>query len=114
MKRPNNAMKRMIVSTAAIASIALSGCGGGLIAPEGPATNAFLDRVGTNCGKFSIGNQPINYLLDVNGNDVYFIDETSKLAAGSVDRSTYANDINAFYPTGANQAALDCIFDQLD
>ncbi|MBK5967116.1 hypothetical protein CCR95_24360 [Thiocystis minor] len=106
-------MKRIFFSTA-IAWFTLSGCNGGLIAPEGPARNAFLDQVATHCGKLSIGNQPINYLLDVNGNDVYFVDETSKLAAGRVNQATYADDINAFYPTGTNQAALDCIFAQLD
>jgi hypothetical protein len=91
----------------------LAGCGGGLVAPEGPATNAFLDQVGSRCGKLSIGSQPISFLMDMNSNDVYFVDETSKLAAGEIDRATYASDINSFYPAGDNQAALDCIFDQL-
>lgn len=92
---------------------ALSGCGGGLIAPEGPQSNAFLNRLSANCGKLSIGNQPIDYLLDFNSNDVYFIDEASKLSAGEIDQATFANDINSFYPTGTNQRALDCIFAQL-
>jgi len=98
----------------AILSLALTGCGSGILAPEGPVTNAFLNRVAINCAKLKIGNQPIDFLLDVNGDDDYFIDETSKLAVGSVDKATYAEDINAYYPTGTDQAALDCIFDQLD
>lgn len=106
-------MKRMTLSTT-IVLFGLTGCGGGLFAPEGPATNAFLDQVAANCGKLNIGKQPINFLLDVSSNDVYFVDETSKLAVGQVDQSTYTDDINSFYPAGANQAALDCIFDQLD
>ncbi|NEX21309.1 hypothetical protein G3480_13465 [Thiorhodococcus mannitoliphagus] len=106
-------MKRIILSTA-IALFGLSGCGDGMLAPEGAASNAFLDKVDANCGKLKIGNQPINYLLDVNGDDVYFIDETSKLYAGEVDQSTYTTDINGFYPTDTNQPALDCIFDQLN
>ena len=97
----------------AATALALSGCGGGLIAPEGPQSNAFLNQVSANCGKLSIGNQPIDYLLDVNSNDVYFIDEASKLSAGEIDKATFANDINSFYPTGTNQPALDCIFAQL-
>ncbi len=97
----------------AITALVLAGCGGGLIAPEGAQSNAFLDRISANCGKLSIGNQPIDYLLDVNSNDVYIIDEASKLSAGEIDKATFANDINSFYPTGTNQRALDCIFAQL-
>lgn len=97
-----------------LASLTTAGCGGGLVAPEGPESNAFLDQVAANCGKLSIGKQPINYLLDVNSNDVYFVDELSKLAAGEIDKATFASDINGFYPSGSNQRALDCIFAQLD
>ncbi len=97
----------------AVTTLALSGCGGGLVAPEGAQSNAFLNQVSANCGKLSIGNQPIDYLLDFNSNDVYFVDEASKLSAGEIDKATFANDINSFYPTGTNQRALDCIFTQL-
>jgi hypothetical protein len=98
----------------AVAAIALTGCGGNLVAPEGSASNAFLDQVDANCGNLNIGSQPIRYLLSGQGNDTYFIDQTSKLSAGEIDRSTYTNDINSFYPAGANSRALDCIFAQLD
>lgn len=93
---------------------ALAGCGGSLVAPEGPQTNAFLNKVDANCGKLNIGAQPIGYLLGANSDDTYFVDETSKLAAGRIDQSTYASDINAFYPAGDNSAALDCVFAQMD
>lgn len=96
----------------ALAALALPSCGGGLIAPEGRESNAFLNQVAAKCGKLSIGNQPIDYLLDVNSNDVYFVDEASKLSAGEIDKATFTGDINTFYPTGSNQRALDCIFAQ--
>lgn|GEM_PF-4347088 len=87
--------------------------GGDLVAPEGPQSNAFLDQVAANCGKLTIGTQPIDDLLDVNSNDVYFLDEASKLPSGKFDKATSVSDINAFYPTGGNERALNCIFTQL-
>jgi hypothetical protein len=89
--------------------ILASACGGSLVAPEGPASNAFLDKVDQQCGKLSIGSQPINYLLDINSNDTTFLDETAKLGAGTIDAQTYATDINSFYPTGDNAAAISCV-----
>lgn len=96
---------------AALASLTLlvAGCGGSLIAPEGPASNAFLNRVEARCGKLSVGSQPINYLLGSSSDDTTFIDETTKLGAGMIDAATYASDINSFYPMGDNQAAIDCV-----
>lgn len=49
----------------------------------------------------------------MNSDDTYFVDESSKLYFGRVSRDQYASDIDAFYPGGANQDALACIFDQL-
>jgi hypothetical protein len=95
-------------------STGLAACGGGLVAPEGPATNAFLDQVGNRCGKLNIGSQPIDYLLSDASDDTYFVDETSKLAAGEIDSATFADDINTFYPAGDNQAAITCITGLLD
>jgi hypothetical protein len=60
--------KRRTLLTA-VTTLALAGCGGGVIAPEGAQSNAFLDKVSASCGKLSVGNQPINYLLDVNSDD---------------------------------------------
>jgi hypothetical protein len=103
-------MKRPRLALAAVVSALLaSACGGTLVAPEGPESNAFLDRVDQRCGKLSIGSQPINYLLDVNSNDTTFLDETAKLGAGRIDAQTYASDINSFYPTGDNTAAISCV-----
>ena len=96
----------------------LPGCGGNPILSdrlvENEGAEAFLDRVAKNCGNLSIGNQQLKYLLGGNSDDTYFIDESSKLYFGAVERGAYASDINAFYPGGANQPALDCIFAQLN
>jgi len=80
---------------------------------ENRGAEAFLDQIAQNCGTLSVGNQQLKYLLDQSSDDIYFVDETSKLYFGRVDRHTYSADINAFYPTGTDQAALDCIFQQL-
>ncbi|EXJ11067.1 hypothetical protein [Imhoffiella purpurea] len=98
----------------AFVALTLPGCGGDLVAPEGGRSNAFLDRVAANCGKLNIGDQPIDYLLGVESNDVYFVDEASKLSAGEIDAATFSSDIDAFYPTGTNQRALDCILSQME
>ena len=45
--------------------------------------------------------------------NIDFIDQTSKLYFGRIDRHTYASNINAFLP-GDNQPVLDCIFAQLE
>jgi hypothetical protein len=92
----------------------LAGCGGDLIAPEGPASNAFLNQVETACGNLSIGTQPISYLLDVSSDDVTFLDETAKLGAGEIDPAAYRQAINGFYPTGNNRPAIDCVIAQLN
>jgi hypothetical protein len=93
---------------------ALAGCGGDLIAPEGAVSNAFINKVDTACGRYTIGTQPIDYLLDINSSDVTFLDETAKLGAGEIDPDTYRDAINSFYPTGNNRAAIDCVIRQLD
>jgi hypothetical protein len=101
-----------ILAILALAVPVPTGCGGTPVAPEGPQSNAFLDRVATNCGHLGIGHQTVAYLLDDNSDDVYFIDEASKLSAGTIDQATFASDINAFYPGGSNQRALECILAQ--
>lgn len=93
--------------------IAVAGCGGDLIAPEGAASNAFVNKVDAACGHLSIGLQPINYMLDVSNDDVIFLDETAKLGTGEIDPDTYRQAINGFYATGNNKAAIDCVIAQL-
>lgn len=97
----------------------LTGCGGSLIAPdsldESTGDEAFVNRIVKACGKLDLGRQPLNYLVQVETGDanIDFIDQTSKLFYGRIDRQTYAGHLNTFLP-GDNQAALACIFDQLD
>jgi hypothetical protein len=102
---------------ALVGALALAGCGGNAALSdrlvEDKGAEAFLDRIEQNCGTLSVGNQQLKYLLEVNSDDTYFVDETSKLYFGRVGKDAYATDIDAFYPGGTNQPALDCIFAQL-
>jgi len=104
---------------AVLLAMALSGCGGSLIAPdsldEAPGDEAFMDRIVQACGKLDIGRQPLNYLVQVEDGDanIYFVDQTSRLYFGRIDRQTYASNVNVFLP-GDNQSVLKCIFAELD
>jgi hypothetical protein len=105
-----------LLMSAALA-LSVGGCGTVGFAPdsvvESPKADKFLLQIGNVCGKREIGNRQIDYLLSPGSQDTYFVDETSKLYFGDVSREQYASDINGFYPTDTNQAALDCIFAQL-
>ena len=100
----------------AAALFALTGCGPNGFARdsvvESKGAEGFLDRIQQNCGKLSVGDSPINFLLSTSSNDVTFVDMTSKLYLGQFSRKDYTDGINAFYVTGTNQPALDCIFKQ--
>jgi len=97
------------------ALLALAGCGGGGFAKESQESNAFLERVETSCGKLSVGNQQILWLLEGRtSNSTTFVDVTTKLYSGQISQSDYTDHINAFYNSGkGNQPALDCIFSQI-
>ena len=99
------------------AALLLAACGGNVMAPdpivEDSGADAFLTRIASECGNKSIGNNQLNWLIN-ESDDAYFVDETTKLYAGTVSPDQYRSDINGFYPTGANDAALDCIFAQRD
>ena len=88
------------------------GCGSTLVAPEDPASDAFLDQVDRACGKLSIGRTNISYKLDQSSNDLTFLDETDKLSNGSISAAEYRQSINAFYPAGDNEAAIECVLAQ--
>jgi hypothetical protein len=108
--------RNILLLGALVGAGVLAGCGNPVLSDrieESKGAEAFLDRVAKNCGKLSVGNQQLDYLLDESSNDTFFIDESSKLYFGKVDRNAYSTDINAFYPTDHNQPALDCIFKQL-
>lgn len=112
--KPKQSKTQVFLPALIGASLALAGCGGGLVAPEGPESNAFLDQISTSCGKLNIGSQPIDYLLSADSNDAYFMDEAGKLSAGEIDKATFTDDINSFYPVGNNDRAIQCIFEQLE
>lgn len=102
------------------ALLGMAGCAGDLVAPdsvvEKPGVEAFYNQIANACGHHSLGNQPLNYLINISDGDDndYFLDETSKLYYGRIDRDTYTTDMNGFFPTDANTPALSCIFAQLD
>jgi len=91
----------------------LTGCSSSPFAPEYSVTNAFLKKVQTNCGTRSLGGQSIDSMFGMNSNETMFLDLTSDLVAGRINRSDYASTLNSFFPTGGNDAAIDCVFDQL-
>lgn len=99
------------------ALLGLAGCGANGFSPdalvENPGAEAFLDRIEKNCAKLSVGNQPLNWLLSTASNDTFFVDLSSKLWFGQLTAAQYTDNINGFYPTGTNQPALVCIFEQL-
>jgi hypothetical protein len=110
--------KGVLLLGALVGAMELPACSGGNPAiadrlVENRGAEAFLDRIAKNCGKLSVGNQQLDYLLDQDSDDTYFVDETSKLYFGRVDKAAYSSDINSFYPTDTNGSALDCIFAQL-
>ncbi len=115
----NGTLAAVLAPLTLLALLALSGCGGSLVAPdsliEDPGDDAFVDQLVKACGKRELGRQPLNYLVQVETGDanIYFIDQTSKLYFGRVDRQGYASNLNTFLP-GDNQDALTCIFAQLD
>lgn len=90
----------------------LAGCGAGGFAQESPGANDFLNRVQQNCGKYSVGHQPIGWLLGASSTDTTFVDATSKLYSGQFSRADYEDYLNSFYPGGTSQAALNCIYSQ--
>lgn len=94
----------------------LAGCGARGFAPdsvvENPGANAFLTQVGKACGEMNLGTATINVLLQ-SQDDVYFVDETTKLYFGDVSRAQYADDMSGFYPIGEGSRTLECIYRQL-
>lgn len=97
-------------------ALALTACGGGTFSDllvENPGAQSFLDRVARDCGRLTLGNRPIDDHLEQGGERSHFVDETTKLYFGKVKRNAYVGEINARYPSGRNQPAIDCIFAQL-
>jgi hypothetical protein len=110
-------LSRANIVVIGVLTISSAGCGTIGFAPdsvvENPGADRFLTKLGQECGTQRIGDQTIAYLLDVNNNDTYFVDESTKLYLGDVSRAQYASDMNGFYPSDANQGAIACIFSKL-
>jgi hypothetical protein len=102
---------------AIVAAALLTACGRVGFAPdavmENPGADQFLNVIGSACADQRIGDQSLGFLLSINSNDTYFVDETTKLYFRDVSRQQYASDINAQYPSDTNQGAIDCIFSKL-
>jgi len=101
------------VLTAGTLSLILAGCGAGGFSQESVGTNDFLNRIQQNCGKYSVGHQPIGWFLSASNTDTTFVDATSKLYSGQFSRSDYEDYLSSFDPGGTSRAALDCIYKQL-
>jgi hypothetical protein len=92
------------------------GCGTQGFAPDALVPNrgvdAFLDRIGKACGDLNLGSGTVAYRLQ-NQDDVYFVDESSKLWSGDVTLAQYADDISSFYPGGDTVKVVACVERQL-
>jgi hypothetical protein len=105
---------KILLATLYVLTVAfLTGCSSSPFAPEYSVTNAFLKKVQTNCGTRSLGGQSIDSMFGMNSNETMFLDLTSDLVTERISRSDYAATLNGFFPTGGNDAAIDCVFDQL-
>jgi hypothetical protein len=97
-------------------TLCLAGCGANGFAPdalvENPGANAFLTQVGKACGDLNMGTATVAELIQ-SQDDVYFVDETTKLWFGDVSRAQYADDMSGFYPVGDSSRAVTCIVRQL-
>ena len=97
-------------------TLSLGGCGTQGFAPdalvENPGANAFLTQVNKACGDMNLGRATIAWLIQ-SQDDVYFVDETTKLYFGDISKAQYASDISGFYPVGDSSRALACIYQQL-
>lgn len=108
---------RGLLLLAPLGALVLTGCGTDGFARdsliENQGAEAFLDRIQQNCAKLSVGNQQIDWMLSQDSNDTVFVDTTSKYYFGQISAAQYRSNIEAFYPTGTNGPALDCIQAQL-
>lgn len=109
---------RSVLIAAAVGS--LLGCGGDLMATDSIVENdnaeAFLDRVEQECAKHSIGGWSMKEMLGsatTNPQGDYFVDLTTKLYEGKISKAAYASNVDAFFPRGNNQDAVECTFSQL-
>jgi hypothetical protein len=110
-------LRRVSPWLSVLCALALPGCGADGFARdsaiESSGAEGFLDRIQDHCGKLSVGNQPLDYLLSSSNNDTGFVDAASKYYLGQFTAKQFRDYIEAFYPTGTNGPTLDCIDAQL-
>jgi hypothetical protein len=115
--QPLNRLRRVCPMGFPLLALVLVGCGADGFARDSVVENSgaedFLDRIQQQCGKLSVGNQQIDYLLSPGSNDVDFVDVASKYYLGQFTAQQFRDNIEAFYPTGTNGPALDCIDAQI-
>lgn len=92
----------------------LTGCSSSIIAPLSSPNNDFLVTVTKECGTLTLGGQTINSMFGMTSSEPLFINLTSDLAAGRISKSNYAATLNSGFPTGGNDAAINCVLDKLD
>jgi hypothetical protein len=117
IRPPMRRLRRVSLWLPALCVLALPGCGADGFARdsviESSGAEGFLDRIQSNCAKLSVGNQQLDYLLSSSNDDVGFVDAASKYYLGQFTAKQFRDYIEAFYPTGTNGPALDCIDAQL-
>jgi hypothetical protein len=98
---------RALSLTIIIAAAGLAACAPDAWKPD-PGFDGWTNRITQECYPRSIGGAQFTQLF-MNSS---FLDSTSRLYFGKIDRQQYTDVINSFYP-GDNKAALDCIFAKL-
>jgi hypothetical protein len=100
---------RPLLAVTAVVILSLSGCSGELVAPESPieadrhivkpGAEGFYDQIVSACGHHPLGGRSLDYLIKRRNGEAndYFLDVTSKLYYGHIDRTTYAKAINSFF-----------------
>ncbi|MGE5153334.1 MAG: hypothetical protein ACM3ST_04895 [Bdellovibrio bacteriovorus] len=111
--RTQSAFRPVALVLASASLLGLVGCGAGGFSQEGVASNDFLNRIQQNCGKLTVGHQPIGWLLSASSTDTTFVDAASKLYSGQFSKADFEGYLSSFYPGGTSQATLDCIYGQL-
>lgn len=92
----------LVVATAAIAACAPDAW------KPAPGFDGWTNRITQECYPRTIGDAQFTALF----NQPSFLDLTSRLYFGKIDRHQYTDQVNSFYP-GDNRAALDCMFAKL-
>lgn len=109
---------RLVLSvlTAYVLTLVIAGCGNVGIAQdalvENPDAEAFLTRVGAACGDLHLGDASIAYLMQ-SQDDTDFVDLTTMLWSGQINRDQYASELASFYPGTDGARVAGCVAGQM-